>query len=100
MRRLLLNLRRKRRYEMTEKEVKAMEAKVSSTAIDPEFEAAWLNEQLETLTVQEKRVACAWKFQKLMRNDDQMKTAFDDLTKIRSGLTIVREQLAALGKSA
>lgn len=81
---------------MTEKDVKRMEAEIDQTSIDPEFERTWLDEQHAALRSQEKRVVMVWKFQKLMRNDEQMKAAYDDLVKIREGIVIVKDRLCAI----
>jgi hypothetical protein len=77
---------------MTEKEVLEMEAEVGKTTIEPGFQNAWIDEQLEGLRAQEKRTVLLWKFHKLMRNDEPMTKAFDELKKTREAIAVLTEQ--------
>jgi predicted mannosyl-3-phosphoglycerate phosphatase (HAD superfamily) len=81
---------------MTEKEVKKQETEVERTSVEVEFEQQWINAELEALTNSEKRLALAWKFHKLMRNDEQMQATYTDLVKVRAGVVGLRERLAQL----
>lgn len=81
---------------MTEQDVLEMEREVAKTEVSPQFEATWINSQLITLMDQEKKLVVAWKFHRLMRNDEDMRAVFGEITKAREAITVLTARLGQL----
>lgn len=83
---------------MTEQDLQRLEDEMSSvTADDVAAERAWLQQQMETLKVQEQQTRAAFRMSKFLRQDEHLVKVHNDWRKVQSALDYCRSRLAELG---
>ena len=68
---------------LTEKEVEELAAEVGEVDWGDPFYAGWLRENLQIAQNEERKLKAAWRFHKILRNDERMEVALGELRRTR-----------------
>lgn len=80
---------------MTEKEVEKLTTEVGEVDWTDPFYADWLRTNLVSAETDEKRLRAAWRFHKLMRDDERMQVALQELRRTRQTIETLKNLLEA-----
>ena len=80
---------------LTEKEVKELTTEVGEVDWADPFYADWLRGNLVSAQDDERRLKAAWSFHKIMRNDERMEVALNELRRTRQTVETLQSLLEA-----
>lgn len=85
---------------MNDDQIKKMSSEVENSVNDPEIEAMWLQEQTESLHVQEQQLKSAFRMAKFIRDDARMEAIHKDVLKVRNAQQYIEKRRNELSKQA